>query len=140
MKKTLLYLFAITLVFASCKKDDDAMDTDDNEANIVGTWKITSETENGVPLTLDECEVLGTINFRSNGTATDTYYYGENCAMTDVENYNYSINDDQLTISYGDNESYTVTITTLNNTTLKIEDSYEEEGVTYTYSSTYTKQ
>jgi len=138
--KKLLYLFiAIVIPFTSCKKDDDAMDTDSNEANIVGTWKLASETENGTPVDLGPCDFI--VTFNQNGSGSDESTFGDNCEMTENDNFTYTINEDQLSITYPGDGTFTVEIESLSNTTLVIKDVDIEEGEEdFTYIQTFTKQ
>jgi len=60
MKKIAILFLAITAsVFTtSCDSDDDA-----GSVSIQGNWKLTAESEGGVPDVLDACELEQTISF-----------------------------------------------------------------------------
>lgn len=136
--KKLLYLFmAATVLFTSCKKDDGAMDTEDNEANIVGTWKLISVTENGESLSIGNCDILTTFNENGSGTIIDPE--PPNCENTESFNFTYSVSGNQLTINE-DGESSLQEIETLSETQLVL--TYEEsfEGNIDVYRVTYSKQ
>ena len=135
--KITLILTIITCFAFSCSSDD-SNSTKANQANIIGTWKLTSETENGTSIQLDECELLFTVVITST-QITSTDYYGDNCEIEDSYSITYSLKGNTITTTE-DGETYNSTIITLNSTTLSIESSYEEDGETYTYTETYTKQ
>tara|TARA_R110002051_G_scaffold34689_3_gene77091 strand:- start:5318 stop:5737 length:420 start_codon:yes stop_codon:yes gene_type:complete len=135
--KITLILTIITCFAFSCSSDD-SNSTKANQANIIGTWKLKSETENGTSIQLDECELLFTVVITST-QITSTDYYGDNCEIEDSYTSNYSIDGNTITITE-DGETYESTIVTLNNSTLTITLRYEDNGETYTYTETYTRQ
>ncbi|GEQ87092.1 hypothetical protein ULMS_26000 [Patiriisocius marinistellae] len=142
MKHLFYFLLASTLVFTSCNKDDDGdtNDTSSNEASIIGTWKLASITDNGVPEVLDSCDLEDFYTYSSNGSGVNNYNYGDNCEISDTDNFTYTINGNMLTLNFGDGDSETAEITTLNESTLAYSYSFTEEGTTYLSVETYTKQ
>jgi len=134
--KTTLLITLISLFTFSCTKDESS-DAGENQAKIIGKWLLTGETENGIALEIDECASILTF---TNTQLMSTYYYGENCEESEVYNQEYTI--DESTISViEDGETYSASIVRLTSATLIIKDSYEEEdGETYEYTETYTKQ
>jgi hypothetical protein len=134
IKKFILLTFVVLTGFA-CNSDDDGNSlTEQNKANIIGTWLQTAESENGENILLDECELLFTLVFTST-QVTSTDFYGDNCAMTDTFVSNYSIDGNNISVTE-EGETFTSEITTLNSTTLTIEDT--EDG--FVFIETYTKQ
>tara|TARA_R110002050_G_scaffold300018_1_gene467344 strand:- start:20612 stop:21031 length:420 start_codon:yes stop_codon:yes gene_type:complete len=135
--KISLILTIISCFTFSCSSDDSPS-TEENAAKLIGTWKLTSETEDGASIQLDTCELLYTIIISST-QITSKDYYGDNCEIEDSYSITYSLKGNTITTTE-DGETYNSTIITLNSTTLSIESSYEEDGETYTYTETYTKQ
>lgn len=114
------------------------MDTDSNEANIVGTWQYTSATENGNNVPFEECDDQDFYIFSSNGSVVNNYSYGDNCEIDDTDTFMYSISGNILTYIY-EGETETAEIVTLNSSTMRLKYSFEELGVEYNYVDTYTK-
>ncbi len=136
LKKLMLITF-ISLTSFACSSDDDSGDPDStsqNQANIIGTWRFTSSTTNGVADTIDDCELMDTALFTSS-QVTFTYFEGVNCADSESETFNYSINGNTLSATI-EGETFTSEIITLNSTTLTIQDVDGND----TYTETYTKQ
>ena len=132
--KNLLYLFlACTITLTSCGSDDDTESS--NEDLIIGTWQFVSSSSNGIPNTdINECDLMDTLQFTET-MLTEAYHYGENCEEIETDTAIYSIDGDQISVTYtGDNETLIATIETLNNNTLSIK--YVEEGDTYTSNHT----
>jgi hypothetical protein len=60
MKKFIILFLAITAtVFTTSCSDDDEV----APASIQGNWKLTAESEGGVALSLDDCELEQTVSF-----------------------------------------------------------------------------
>lgn len=149
MKKLNVFLLLITVtILTSCSKDDDSSEI--SAASLVGTWQWTASAENGEEYELDECDLMDTLVFSPDNTASGTYYYfdGTSCAV-DVEDdaFTWSLSGDVLTATYTDDgisESYDGTITELTDTTLTIEyiDQDEDEDgniIEFIYTDTYTR-
>jgi hypothetical protein len=131
--KRVLTLSLLLITIISCSSDDNST-TEDNQANIIGTWKLSSSSTNGVADTLDACDLQTTLVITSN-QITITEYWGDNCMETDTYSISYTISGENITISES-GVSYTSEITTLTSTTLSIKD--VDEGDVYT--ETYTRQ
>ena len=80
MKKLILLLSVLTLVFTSCGSDDDNGSSQDS---FIGTWKFSQAFEDGIEQELIPCADLETIVVSSNGTFTATGYddYGDGCEL-----------------------------------------------------------
>ncbi|MFT5245043.1 MAG: hypothetical protein ACI8QQ_002991 [Psychroserpens sp.] len=132
INNVIIVAFISILTFA-CNSDDDSTDgtIGDNQAKIIGAWRYASGTTNGVADTLDDCELMDTVTFTSS-QVTFTYFEGVDCADTGSETISYTISDNTITITF-DGESYTSEIITLNNTTLTLKDTEDDEVYTDTY-------
>lgn len=62
-----LFLAGIMTTTVSCSSDDGES-TSGNDP-IIGKWKAVSETEDGVEVILDECELMEVSEFKADGTA-----------------------------------------------------------------------
>jgi len=139
-------LYAITFIFIvaiACSSDDDnSGTTEENQAKIIGTWKFTSSTTNGETDTdLYICDFEETFEF--NATSITINFYedpsgedGSNCQLDETYTFNYTINGSTIS----NDEGNTQEIITLNDTTLRFEETETYEGTTYIYTETYTKQ
>ena len=64
MKNLLKMAFIAAAIFVtSCGKSDDQTNNQTNNNNLVGSWIIESETENGIAKVLNECEKKNTYTF-----------------------------------------------------------------------------
>lgn len=98
--KKLLYLFITSAFLISCESDNDT-DADP----IIGTWQLTSQTENGTEISTD-CQRKTEITFLENGTTSEIYYYDNGNNTCDFEtdsanwenlgNSNYNFNYDDI--------------------------------------------
>lgn len=128
-----ILLVSITsLSIVSCSKDDD--DTNTNNAQLIGTWLLTGESENGESLELGECDFIITI---TNTQIISEDFSGDNCMESDTFTTGYSRNGNIITIT---GEDSGVEIVTLNATTLVIKYTEEDDGETFEYLETYTRQ
>lgn len=134
IKNVIIVAFISILTFA-CNSDDDSSGgtTGDNQAKIIGAWRYASSTTNGVADTVDDCELMDTATFTSS-QVTFAYFEGVDCADTGSETISYTISGNNITIIF-DGESFTSEIITLNNTTLTIKDTEDDD----VYTETYTK-
>ncbi len=100
-RNLLLVLILITFsITSSCSKDDDIIETI-NETFIIGKWRLSSKTENGTNVSLNDCEQLKTLEFNtSNEVIIKTYNYNaiDDCEINSNNMYNYSINHNLITI------------------------------------------
>lgn len=134
LKLTLLVMVTTCLTF-SCKSDDDGGSSGNLADLILGTWKWTAASENGVEDTLTECDLMDTVTFTS--TAYSGIEHDPGTAPCTEYDFNgtYSISGNTI-IWDGDSED-TDEIETLNSTTLVLK--YVGENNTV-YRDTYTKQ
>lgn len=139
--KTLIALTFIFLITISCGGDDDDNLTEQNSADIIGTWKFTSSTTNGVADTdIYVCELMDLLII-TNTTVSSKYFEdpsgmnGNNCEEFDGGSQSYSISGNTISVVDG-NYTYTAEIITLNNTTLTTKDVDGND----TYTETYTRQ
>ena len=120
----------------------DGLDcTTNSTASILGTWRITSFTSNGVEELQMELDFLGICYWEetyTDTTITDINYSGVDCSLEEViDTSDYSIVDNIITFSNGDNP---LEIIELTETTLKYQDFYTEGGIAYTDIYTYERQ
>jgi hypothetical protein len=121
MKKLILLFFVLTLSLASCGSDDGG-DSSQGDA-LVGTWKVFQRFLNGTQQTLDNCELMGIITVKSNGTFTSESFddNGSSCESDGVDNglwENLGNNSYKITSDVGtqDEEVFTTTFNFENNT------------------------
>ena len=141
MKKTILALSVLGLVFASCKKDKQDQSITPTKENLTGTYKITAMT-------------VG-----SNGVSMDVFSQQDACSKDDIYHLNadnsYAIEDAGIVCSPDDNSAGTWSLessTTINvdgevgaikswnGKTLVVEITDSSSGTTATYSTTYVIQ
>ncbi len=144
--KTFKNLFAIAFICITafaCSSDDDSGSDGDNQAKLIGTWKFTSSSTDGVVDTdYYICDYEDTLVINSS-TVTASYYEdpsgndGSNCQFVDSYMFNYNIDGNMITNT---DDGYTSEIITLNSTTFIFEETETFEGTTYVYTETYTKQ
>ena len=127
MKKILIILIAIPLIFNSCEKEDE--NTNDTSGSILGTWKVENYTRTWTEGYIDP--VLGTevvtntevstgpgdveeyITFRYDNTLLTHLY--NNDTLLDVATINYTKNGNEIILEFG----VVLTITQLTNTNLR---------------------
>lgn len=141
MKKTKkLFLILFIGILFSCSKDNNNPEPDQN--SIVGTWKITSLTSNGIEElqdVLDYSNICYWMEVATQTTITSIEFSGTDCTTEDIgESEPYTINGNIISFTTGDQDS--AEILELTSTTLKIQDAYEEDGESYIDIYTYTKQ
>ena len=74
MKKITLLICIAFALFYSCKNDDDS--TNENQSNflLIGTWRVVQTfVGNGIEST-DECDLMSTAEFMSNGRFEERFY------------------------------------------------------------------
>lgn len=140
--KNKIYFLAI-LVFglgflSSCSSDDDnGSGLGSNQ--IVGKWEYlrTGELVNGIEILEPwehECSSKkDNVEFTSANEAFDIYHYSDCSFSTDV--FQYALEGDVLKMTYTDNGTTiteTVTVVTLNSTTLKVKQTFEYAGTSWT--------
>lgn len=152
--KTLALMGAVctSVVFTSCKKDDDKKETE-TTPSIVGTWKITAQTITtnfgGMESTQDmyadmePCQKDDLIKFGEDKTVT-TSPGATKCdpsepASESAGKWELISNNTKLRlIDQGDTS--VADVLTLNATTLSIKESESFQGATYSTKLTFTKQ
>ena len=140
INKLFLTFFLIGILF-SCNSDNSKNETEQN--SIIGTWKITSLTSNGTEELQEELDGMGICYWTevyTQTTLTDIDFSGADCNVETVgESLPYTINGTTLSYTTGDQVNVSVEIIELTNTTLKLQDSYEELGENYVDIYTYSK-
>ena len=135
MKKILIILITIPLIFNSCKKEDDSPNSVSNNTSgsIIGTWKIENYTNTDTDGYIDP--VLGTevvtdtdvnsgpsgneqefLTFRSDNILLEHHY--NNDTLLEVDTINYTKNGDEIIIEFGFTSNIILSITQLTNTSL----------------------
>ena len=127
-----LFVLSLLLITGIACSDDDDTTTEDNQAKIIGTWKLTSSSYNGEFEEIDDCDEILVI---SSTQVTITEKWGVNCEESETDSLGYTISGNTITITE-DGYSYVSEIVTLTNTTLSVKD--EDEGDVYI--ETYTRQ
>lgn len=102
MKRKLLLVVVLIAfsVVSSCSKDDDIIETI-NETFIIGKWKLSGITENGTNISLNDCELLKTLEFdTSYKVIIKTYDFNamNDCEINSNSLYDYSINHNMIAI------------------------------------------
>ncbi len=136
--KTLKITFVLAIISCltfSCS-GDDAASTEENKAKIIGTWLLTSETENGVAQPLGDCKTTIVIT----STQIKITISGQNCSETGTATQNYTIDGNTISLTGEGGGAYQATIVSISSTTLVIKQVDEENGMTETNIGTYTKQ
>lgn len=116
MKRLILLLSIIALVFTSCGSDDDGGSSQDP---IIGTWKYHKYFENGVEQTVTVCEKQETFVFNSNGTFEYAYYeedIDDNCVLEESFSGTWSNDGNGMYTQYIGGDAYSRQITFENNT------------------------
>ena len=130
VSKTFKFFYVLTfmsIVIFACRRDDNSGMTDANQDHIIGIWRFQSSTTDGIIDTdYDPCLTLLTLTFTDSQITTDVY--GDNCEMSETYVNGYSIAGNTISIN-DEGDIYDSEITTLNDTTLKIEEA--EEGIIY---------
>ena len=141
MKKILIILITIPLIFNSCKKEDDSPNSGNNNTSgsILGTWKVENYTITDIqgyidPVLLTETilktETL-TMNtypvnvfhiYRDNGTFSEYNY--ENDTISGYQHYDYVKNGDEISLTFEGNDVRTQTVTSLTSNNLNISFEY----------------
>tara|TARA_B110000858_G_scaffold26848_1_gene28043 strand:+ start:103 stop:684 length:582 start_codon:yes stop_codon:yes gene_type:complete len=134
MKKLLIILITIPLIFNSCKKEDDSPNSGSNNTSgsIIGTWKVENYTNTMSEGYIDP--VSGTevvtytdvdtgpvdveeyLTFTNDNTILDHIY--ENDTLSSIDTMNYTKNGNEIIVYLEDLYNVTLTITQLTNTNL----------------------
>lgn len=157
MKKiTLLLLLATLIGFGACKKDNNtATPKTKKELLTAKVWKQTARTitpaievdgklENDLFAHDDACDKDDLYRYK----ADNTFSYEEGatkCDPTspdiyDTGTWTFSSDETKLILVYKSNDSYVVNLLELTESTLKVSSVEDDNGVTYTTTTTYTAQ
>ena len=137
MKKLSIMLVAfVTLGLSSCSSDDNSNDNN-TTASLVGKWEFSQKG-----YIVDNIETLQPyshttgcgkdyIEFKSNNTFEDLWYEnsGTGC-ISESENGTWSQSGTTITTIYLGGSPETIEVVTLDATTLKVKDTYLEDGQT----------
>ena len=127
------------MILFACKKDDDVVTTTTpTKEQLVGTWKQTGETTNGVnswnTTNYDACEMDDNLTLSANNTYTYTDA-GLVCSPSGNDAGTWSISGSTLTV-----DGFPLTVNSFSGNTLTLKETYTFGGQTYTVIATYTKQ
>lgn len=131
--KRVLGLCMLLITIIACSSDDNS-NSEENQAKLIGTWKFTSSTTNGVADSTEDCELLETLVISSSQVAV-TDYWGDDCSESETYSISYTLNGNSITTTE-EGVSYTSEIVILNNTTFTVKD--VDDGDIYI--NTYTRQ
>ncbi|NMH88506.1 lipocalin-like domain-containing protein [Flavivirga algicola] len=116
MNKNLLLILITFSLASSCSKGGNIIKKI-NETFIVGKWRLTSVTENGSNVNLNDCERLKTFEFNTDKEVVIKIYdfnLNAECEISSDDTYDYSIDDNSITIQgIGDAEISTLKDETL---------------------------
>nr|WP_315001856.1 lipocalin family protein [uncultured Capnocytophaga sp.] len=140
MKKLFkMALVAVAIFVTSCGKSDDQTNNQTNNNNLVGSWIIESETENGIAKVLNECEKKNTYTFTTDNKYSLVSYDinpTNNQCKESQEEGTYTITGKQIVLTekgdrIGEADEATFSITN-NKLTLTFEDFNKSSSVTET--------
>jgi len=132
MKKILIILITIPLIFNSCKKEDDSPNSGSNNTSgsIIGTWKVENYTNTmsegyidpvlGTEVVTNTEVSTGSVDVEEYQTFTNdntslNYQYENDTLISELE-FNYIKNGNEITIYNVGNFDIILTITELTNT------------------------
>jgi len=152
MKKlNLLLILTLTITLFSCGSDDDGTPqiVQITEANLIGDWELTSNSENGTIFELETCVYTMKLSKKENGdnlaVFIEGYLESGSCNPSTSVDYVWSVSNNTLNtgIEGNDNNDDSQEILELTATTLvlKSEETYTENGETQVdvYVETFTK-
>ena len=141
MKNLLKMAFiAVAIFVTSCGKSDEQTNNQtNNNNNLVGSWIIESETENGIAKVLNECEKKNTYTFTTDNKYSLVSYDknpANNQCKENLEEGTYTITGKQIVLTekgdrIGEADEATFSITN-NKLTLTFEDFNKSSSVTET--------
>lgn len=136
MKKILAPVLLLCLF--SCKKEETANKTALTKENIVGTWKQTAETQNGIntwnSAFYDECEMDDVVQFKSDDTYQRTDA-GQTCASSTNESGSWSLTGTAFVIN-----GQSMSVDSFTGSKLVLKQTETSNGATLTVMATLTKQ
>lgn len=139
MFKRILLLSIVAVSLFGCKKDDDVVNTTTpTKEQLVGTWRQTAETTNGVnswnTTSHDACEMDDNLQLKSDNTYTYTDA-GTVCSPSGNDSGTWSVSGSTLTV-----DAFPMQIDNFNGSTLRLKETYSFGGSTFTVLATFTKQ
>lgn len=96
----MLLTLTILGLTTSCSNDDDILGTI-NETFIIGKWQLSNVTQNGMDISLNDCQQMNTLEFNtSNKVVTTIYDFNADdvCEILTNTIKDYSINNSTITI------------------------------------------
>ena len=134
MKKLLIILITIPLIFNSCKKEEDSPNSGNNNTSgsILGTWKVENYTNTSTGGYIDPVsgtEVVTNTNVNTEPDNVEEYltftndntmlnHIYENDTLSSSSTMNYTKNGNEIILEYGFSYNVTLKITQLTNTNL----------------------
>ena len=134
MKKILIILITIPLIFNSCKKEEDSPNSGNNNTSgsILGTWKVENYTNTSTGGYIDPVsgtEVVTNTNVNTEPDNVEEYltftndntmlnHIYENDTLSSSSTMNYTKNGNEIILEYGFSYNVTLKITQLTNTNL----------------------
>ena len=142
MKKAINTFFLILTIglMVNCSSDDNS-DSDNLSNDIVGTWELISLTVNELEF-LDDASCFDRLTFTATTVQSKEYYDyedGEGCVLDYIsESGTYSISANMLTVNI-EGETIAFEIVELNESTLRLKSSLEEDGTTIIFFQTFRR-
>ena len=142
-KQNLVWLFSLvalltfSFAFTSCSDDDD--DFSASSSDVVGSWLLTSEKEDGEEFKGTEDWEDDLFVFASDGTLKE--YYGTSTSARCYATGTWTLSGNTLTLTMsedGDEYAYTATLTS--STTFYIKEEVDAPDGKYVHEAVYTKQ
>lgn len=145
LKKVMLLALVLAVsVFQSCNNDDNSNNNDNSFSDdIIGNWELTSIISDGEEL-IENPDCLDRITITASTYEYFEYFDfndGNGCVLVEGQISNpeqYSLNGNILLVT-DDGESFEYEIIQLNSTTLKLQETYIEDGETFIDIETYNK-
>jgi hypothetical protein len=139
MLKKILAVSFLAVSLLGCKKDDEVINTTTpSKDQLVGTWRQTAETTNGVntwnTTNHQACEMDDNLKLNSDNTYTYTDA-GTVCSPSGNDAGAWSISGSTLTV-----DAYPLTVENFNGSTLSLKEIYTFGGTTYTVIAVFTRQ
>ncbi len=142
MKRVILAnIFALGILFTSCSKDEGSSEPETQESTIVGTWFLTSLSEDGADEELSACQLMSNFVFDADGHLRDNDFYLDSQlgCINDGLPGTYIISGENITIQFFEETDPTVVVDmitysfNINDNTLSLAESDD-------YILTYTKE
>ena len=131
-----LYVLFLALLIPGCSKDSTSTDDNGDTHELVGTWRLSTLTVEGVTATAAQAGMSWTLTFRSNDTFTISLTMEGN---TDTGSGDWSVSGRTVTIDDGD-ETWSFTYTMSGNTFSTLIEDFEFEDGEADVTFLFTKQ